>query len=251
MENRRGKSRSSDRFYFSWAPKSLWTVTATMKLKDGALWKERYDKPKQHIKKQRHYFVNKGLHSQSYGFSSSHVWIWELDHKEGWVLKNWCFWIVVLENTPESPLDCKKIKSVNPKGNHSWIATDAEAETNTLAPWCEELTHWERPWRWERLKAGSEGDDRGWDGWMASLTQGTWVWANLGDGEGQGSLVCCSPWSCKESDTTEWLNNISSISALWEKLVEVLQAEVKKHKELVPLRHPKVTTVHQTHRGTI
>jgi len=105
--------------------------------------------------------------SQSYGFSSSHVWMWELDHKEGWMPKNWCFWTVVLEKTLESPLDCKEIKPVHPKGNQSWIfsgRTDAEAEAPILATQCEELTHWKRPWCWERMKAGVEGDNRGWDG---------------------------------------------------------------------------------------
>ena len=82
-------------------------------------WKESYDQPRQHIKKQRHYFTNKGLSSQSYGFSSSHVWMWELDYKESWVPKNWCFWTVVLEETLESPLDCKEIQPVHPKGNQS------------------------------------------------------------------------------------------------------------------------------------
>ena len=93
--------------------------------------------PDQHIKKQRHYFANKGLPSQIYGFSSSHVWMWELDYKESWVLKNWCFWTVVLEKTLESPLDCKEINPVNPKGSKSWIfirRTDAEAEAPVLWP---------------------------------------------------------------------------------------------------------------------
>ena len=79
-----------------------------------APWKKSYDQPREHLRKQRHYFANKGPYSQSYGFFSSHVWMWELDHKEGWTLKNWCFWTVVLEKTLESPLDCK-IKPVNPK----------------------------------------------------------------------------------------------------------------------------------------
>ena len=103
--------------------------------------------------------------SQSYGFFSSHIWMWESDYKESWMLKNWCFWTVVLEKTLESPLDCKETQLVNPKGNQSWIfigRTDAEAESsNTLATWCEGLIHWKRPWCWERLKAGGEGDDRG------------------------------------------------------------------------------------------
>ena len=143
-----------------------------------APWKISYDKSRQHIKKQRHYFADKGPSSQSYGFSSSHVWMWELDYKESWALKNWCFWTVVFEKTLENPLDCKEIQPVHPQGNQSWIfieRTDAEAEnSNTLATWCEELTHWKRPWWWERLKPG-EGGNRGWDGWMVSPTLCTWV----------------------------------------------------------------------------
>ena len=93
--------------------------------------KKSYDPPRQHIKKQRHYFANKGLSSQGYGFSSSHVWMWELDHIESWARKNWCFWTVVLEKALESPLDCTEFKPVNPKGDQSWILigrTDAEAK---------------------------------------------------------------------------------------------------------------------------
>ena len=106
-------------------------------IKTLAPWKKGYDQPRQHIKKQRHFFANKGPSSQSYGFSSSHVCMWELDYKESWVLKNWCFWTVVLEKTLESPLDCKEIQPVHPKGDQSWIfigRTDAEAETPMLWP---------------------------------------------------------------------------------------------------------------------
>ena len=95
-----------------------------------APWSKSYDQPTQHIKKQRHYFANKGLSSQSYGFTSSHVWMWELDYKESWLLKNWYFWTVVLEKTPDSPFDCKKIQQVSPKWNLSWMfigRTDSEA----------------------------------------------------------------------------------------------------------------------------
>ena len=102
-----------------------------------APWKKSYDKPRQRIKKQKHYFANKGPYSQGYCFSSSHVWMWELDHKEGWVPKNWCFWTVVLEKIPESPLDCKEIQPVHPKGNQPWIfigRTDAKAEAPILWP---------------------------------------------------------------------------------------------------------------------
>ena len=111
--------------------------------------------------------------------------MWESDHKEDWALKNWCFWTVVLEKTLESPFNFKEIKPVNPKGNESWIffgRTDAETETPVLWPpdIKKKLTHSKRPWCWERLKVGGEGDDRGWDDWMASPTQGTWVWASSG-----------------------------------------------------------------------
>ena len=132
-------------------------------IKTLAPWKESYDQPRQHIKKQRHYFANKGPSSQGYGFSSSHVWMWELDCNETWVLKNWCFWTVVLEKTLESPLDCKQIQPVHPKGNQSWVFIRRRCwswSSNTLATWCEELTHLKRPWSWERLKVGGEGENR-------------------------------------------------------------------------------------------
>ena len=128
---------SSDRLYFGGAPKSLQMVTAAMKLKDATPWKESYDQPRQPIKKQRHYFVNQGPSNQGYGFPNSHVWMWELDYKESWAPKNWCFWTVVLEKTLESPLDCKETKPVHPKGNQSWMfigRTDVEAETPILWP---------------------------------------------------------------------------------------------------------------------
>ena len=100
-------------------------------------WKETYDQPTQHIRKQRHYFANKGPSDQGCGFSSGHVWMWELDCEESWVLKKWCFWTVVMEKTLESPLDCKEIQPVHPKGDQSWVfngRTDVEAETPILWP---------------------------------------------------------------------------------------------------------------------
>ena len=109
------------------------------------------------------------------------MWMWELDCQESWALKNWCFWTVMLEKTPENPLNCKEIQPVHPKGDQSWVfigRTDAEAEIPILWPPHAELTHWKRPWCWEGLRVGEEGDDRGWDGWMASLTLCTWVWVN-------------------------------------------------------------------------
>ena len=122
--------------FFFWVPKPLQIVIAAMKLKDTP-WKESYDQSRQHIKKQRHYFANKGLSGQGYSFSSGHVWMWELDCKESWALKNWCFWTVVLEKTLESPLDCKEIQPVHPKGVQSWVfigRTDFEAETPIFWP---------------------------------------------------------------------------------------------------------------------
>ena len=160
-------------------------VTTATKLKDACSLEGSYDQPRQHIKRQRHYFANKGPSSQGYGFPSDHVWMWELDYKESWVPRNWCFWTVVLEKTLENPLDCKEIQPVHTKGDQSWVfigRTDVEAErnANTLAPWCEELPHLKRPWCWERLRAGGEGDNRGWDGWMTSPTRWTWVWVDSG-----------------------------------------------------------------------
>ena len=178
-----GNNGNSERLYLGGASRSLQMVTAAMKLKVACSWKKSYDQPRQHIKKQRHYFVNKGPSSQGYGFSSSHVWLWEFDCEESWVSKNWWFWSVMLEKTLESPLDCKEIQPVHPKGDQTWVfigKTDVEAETPTLATWCEDLTHLKRPWCWEGLGVGIEGDNRGWDGWMASRTQWPWVWVNSG-----------------------------------------------------------------------
>ena len=172
-------------------------------------WKKSYDQPRQHIKKQRHYFPNKDPSSQSYDFSNSHVRIWELDYKESWAAKNWCFWTVVLEKTLESPLDCKKMQPVHPKGDQSWIfigRTDDKAEnSNTLATWCKELTQWKRPCCWERLKAGGEGDDKGWDGWTASPTWWTWVWASCRSWWWTGKPGC-SLWGCKVGHN--WLTEL-------------------------------------------
>ena len=120
MANRWGNNRNSERLFWR-APNSLQMVTAAMKLKDASSLDEKLDQPRQHIAKQRHYFANESPSSQSYGFSSSHVWMWELDYKESWELKNWWFWTVVLEKTLESPLNSKEIKPVNPKYSQSWI----------------------------------------------------------------------------------------------------------------------------------
>ena len=150
-----------------------------------APWKESYDQPRQHIKKQRRYFANKGLSSESYVFSSSYIWMWELDYKESWALKNWCFWTVVLEKSLESPLDCKEIQPVNPKGNQSWVfvgRTDVEAEIPILCPPdSKNWLIWKDPdagkdWRWEEREM-TEDELVGWH----QLTQWTWIWVNSGN----------------------------------------------------------------------
>ena len=147
-----------------------------------APWKKSYDQPRQLIKKQRHYFANKVSSSQRYGFSSSHVWMWELDYKESWAPKNWCFWTVVLKKTLKSPLDSKGIQPIHPKGNQFWIfigRTDVEIETPIF--WSPDAKNWHTgkdPDAGERLKVGGERDDRGWDGWMASPTRWTRVWVS-------------------------------------------------------------------------
>ena len=128
------------------------------------------------IKEQRHYFADKGPYSQGYGFSSSHVWMWELDHKEGWATKNWCFWTVVLERFLRIPWTARRsnqsnLKQISPE--YSLEGLCWSWNSNTSATWCEELTHWKRPWCWERLEA-EEGDYRGWDGWITSTTPGVY-----------------------------------------------------------------------------
>ena len=165
---------------------------------------------RQHIKKQRHYLANKGLSSQSYGFSSSHVWMWELGYKESWVLKDWRFWTVVLEKTLASALDCKEIKPVHSKGNQSWIfigRTDVEAETPIL--WPPDAKNWligkdpdaGKDWRQEE-KQMTEDEMVEWH----HLLNGREFVQVPGVGNRQGGLACCSPWDCKASDMTERLN---------------------------------------------
>ena len=175
-----------------------------------APWKKSYDQPRQHSKKQRHYFANKGLTSQGYGFSSGHVWMWEVDCEEGWALRNWCFWTVVLEKTLESPLDCKEIQLVHPKGDQSWVLfgrTDVEAETPML--WPPDVKSWliwkdpdaGKDWRQEE-KGTTEDEMVGWDHWLNGHGFG-WT---LGVGDGQGGLLVMDMFmGSQRSDTTEWL----------------------------------------------
>ena len=161
---------------------------------------------------QRHYSVNKGLYSQHYGLPSGHIWLWELDHKEGRASKNWFLLTVVSEKTPESPLDCKEIKPVNLMGNQPWILigkTDAESEASVF--WPPDVNSQligkdpddRKDWG-QKEKRASEDEMTGWH----HQCNGHELGQTPGDGEEQGGLACCSPWGLKESDMTGWLNNI-------------------------------------------
>ena len=182
------------------------------------------DQTRQHIKKQRHYFTDKGLSSQSYGFSSSRVWMWELVHKESWALKNWCFWTVVLEKTLESPLDCKEIQPVNPKGNQLWIfigRTDAEAEVLIL--WPPELKNW-IIWKdpdagkdWGQDEKGTKQDEMvGWHhqlngfGWTPELVMDREAWHAAVHGVAK-SRTQLRDWTelpplCSQVDSLLWVS---------------------------------------------
>ena len=201
MANRWGNDGNSDRFYFCGLQIHCRWWLQPWNWKTLARWKKSYDKPRQHIKKQRYYFADKGLYNPSYGFSSSHVGMWELDYKESWVLKNWCFWTVVSEKTLASPLDCKEIKPVNPKGNQSWIFfRRTEAEVEVLILWPPDVKSQligkdldaGTDWGQEEKRATEDETIR----WHHRLN-GHEFEQTPGDSEGQGSLACYSPWGCK------------------------------------------------------
>ena len=146
-------------------------------------WKESYDQPRQYIQKWRHYFANKGPSSQGYGFSSGHVWMWKLDHEEGWTLKDWCFWIVVLEKTLEGPLDSKEIQPVHSEGDQPRISLERmmlKLKLQYFGHLMWRVDSLEKTLMLGRIGGWGEGNDRGWDGWMASGTRWTWVWVNSG-----------------------------------------------------------------------
>ena len=183
-----------------------------MKVKDACSLEEKLWQPRQQIKKQRFPLQTKVCLVKAMVFPV--VWIWELDHKESWVLKNWCFWSVVLEKTLESPLDCKEIQPVHPKGNQSWIfigRTDAEVEAPIL--WPPDVKSWlirkdpdaGKDWRQEEKRL-TEVEMVGWHHWH----DGHEFEQALGDSEGQGSLACCSPWGHSQrwlsNRTTNWSN---------------------------------------------
>ena len=175
-----GKQWKQCQTLFFWAPKSLQMVTAAMKLKDAYSLKESYDQPRQHIKMQRHYFANKGQSTQGYGFSSGHVWIWQLDYKDSWAQTNWCFWTVVFEKTLD-PWTARRPNWSILKA----ISLGCSLERLMLKLKLQYFGHlmrradsFEKTLLLGKIEGGRRGDDRGWDGWMASPTQWTWVWVD-------------------------------------------------------------------------
>ena len=162
------------------------------------------------MQKQRHYFANKGPSSPGYGFSSGHVWMRNLDCEESWAPKNWCFWTVVLEKSLESPLDCKEIQPVHSEGDQPWDffgRNDAKAEALVLSPPHAKSWLIGKDWCWEGLEAGGEGDNRGWDGWMASPTRWMWVWVKL-----QEMVMGREAWSAAVHGVTkkhDWVTELN------------------------------------------
>ena len=217
MANGWENSGNSERLFF-WAPKSLQMVMTAMKLKDACSLVESHD---QHTKKQRHYFAYKFWSSESFGFSSSHVWMWELDYKESWAPKNWCCWTVMLEKTLESLLDCKEIQPVHPKGDKSWVfigRTDAEAETPVL--WPPDAKNWliskdpdaGKDWRWEekgwqRMRLLDDITDLMTWVWVSS---GSWWWTRDAWGAADHGVTQSQTWLSYWTELDSWGKSVLS-----------------------------------------
>ena len=187
-------------------------------------WKERYDQTRQHINKQRHYIANWGPSSQSYDFSSSPIWMWELDYEESWAPKKWCFWTVVLEKTLESPLDCKDIQSVHPKGDQFWVfigRIDVEAGTPILwPPGVKNWLIWKDPdagkdWR-QKEKGTTENEMVGWHHWLSGHEFG-WT---LGVVDGKGGLLCCGPMGLQRAGH-DWATELNWTERWWQQEPQV------------------------------
>ena len=172
-----------------------------------ACCQESYDKPGQYVKKERHHFADQGPYSQDYSLSTSHIWLWKVDHKEGRAPKNWCFWTVVLEKTLESPWTARRsnqsiLKEISPEYSLDGLMLKLQSFSHLM--WTADSL--EKPLMQERSKSekkATEDEMVGWYHWF----NGHEIGQVPGDNEGQGSLVCCSPWSCKESDMTRQLKN--------------------------------------------
>ena len=199
MANRWGRSGNSGRFYFLVLQNYCGWWLQPWNSKTLAPW-QKSDKSRQCIKKQRHHFANKGLYSQSYNFSSSHVWMWEFYHEKGecWrigVFVLWCWRRLMRVPWTARRSNYSILKETNP--GYLLEGLILKLNSNTFATWCEELTHWKRPWCWERLRAGGEvGKEDEMVGWRHWLS-GHKFEQTLGDSEGQWGLVCCSPWGRK------------------------------------------------------
>ena len=180
-------------------------------------WKKSYDQPRQHIEKQRYYFANKGPSSQGYGFSSSHVWMWDSDYKESWAPENWCFWTVVFEKTLESSLDCKEIQPVHPKGDWSWLFIEGlmlKLKLQYFGHLMQTADAFIKTLMLGKIE-GRRRRGRQSMRWLHGITDSmdmSLEWSP-GVGDGHGDLVCCSSWGRKESDTTERLNWTELIDA--------------------------------------
>ena len=192
-------------------------------------WKESYDQPRQHTKKQRHYFVSKGPSSQGYGFSIGHVWMWEINYKESWMQKNWCFWTVVLEKTLKSPLDCKEVQPVHPKGDRSWVfigRTDVEAETPIL--WPPHVKSWligkdpdaGKDWGQKEKETTEDEMVR----WHHRLNGHGFGWTP-GVGDRQGGLECCSSWGRMGSQRVghDWATELNWVTLKTSLVVQMVK----------------------------
>ena len=236
MANRWRNNGNIERLHFLWLQNHCRWWLQPWNLRTLAPLKKSYDQTRQHIKKQSYYFANKGLSSQGYGFSSGHVWMWELDCEEGWLPKNWCFWTVVLEKTLESPLACKEIQPVHSEGDQPWDffgRNDAKAEAPVL--WPPHAKSWlmgkdsdaGRDWG-QKEKGMTEDEMAGWHHWLDAC-ESEWT---PGVGDGQGGLACCDSWGRKESDTTERVN--------WTEQPSILQKWDPKHSKLNKMKKRNV-----------
>ena len=234
MENWWGNNGNSDRLLGGLQSHCRWWLQP-WNSKTFALWKKSYDKPGQHIKKQRHYFATKVRLVKGMVFSSSHVWMWELDYKESWAPKKWRFWTVLLEKTLESPLDCKEIQPVHPKGIQSWIfigRADAEAETEAPILWPPDAKNWligkdpDAGQDWRQEKGLTEDEMAGWHQWLDGhefeqawklvMNREAWCAAVHGVTKSRTRLSNWTDWT--ENEERNMLNNLLLVSQMNKKI---------------------------------